>query len=97
VGVVDQEGTVQEPVRGDVLKRLKFIEGHLEGVRRMIEKDEYCVDVLKQTHAVRKAIEKVEAIILEGHLRTCVVDGMRDGRQDQVVGELMELYTQANR
>jgi DNA-binding FrmR family transcriptional regulator len=97
VGVVDQEGTVQEPVRGDVLKRLKFIEGHLEGVRRMIEKDEYCVDVLKQTHAVRKAIEKVEAIILEGHLHTCVVDGMRDGRQDQVVGELMELYTQANR
>ena len=91
------EGTVQEPVRGAVLKRLKFIEGHLEGVRRMIEKDEYCVDVLKQTHAVRKAIEKVEAIMLEGHLRTCVVEGMRDGRQDQVVGELIDLYAQANR
>ena len=88
---------MEEPVRGEVLKRLKFIEGHLEGVRRMIEKDEYCVDVLKQTHAVRKAIEKVEAIILDGHLRTCVVEGMRDGRQDQVVGELMDLYTQANR
>ena len=88
---------MQEPVRGEVLKRLRFIEGHLEGVRRMIEKDEYCVDVLKQTHAVRKAIEKVEAIMLEGHLRTCVVEGMRDGRQDQVVGELVDLYAQANR
>lgn len=88
---------MQEPARGEVLKRLNFIEGHLEGVRRMIEKDEYCVDVLKQTHAVRKAIEKVEAIILEGHLRTCVVEGMRDGRQDQVVSELMDLYTQAQR
>jgi DNA-binding FrmR family transcriptional regulator len=88
---------VEEPLRGEVFKRLKFIEGHLEGVRRMIEKDEYCVDVLKQTHAVRKAIEKVEAIMLEGHLRTCVVEGMRDGRQDQVVGELMDLYAQANR
>jgi len=88
---------VQEPVRGEVFKRLRFIEGHLEGVRRMIEKDEYCVDVLKQTHAVRKAIEKVEAIMLEGHLRTCVVAGMRDGRQDQVVGELIDLYAQANR
>jgi len=88
---------VQDTVRGEVLKRLRFIEGHVEGVRRMIEKDEYCVDVLKQTHAVRKAIEKVEALILEGHLRTCVVEGMRDGRQDQVVSELMDLYGQAQR
>ena len=88
---------MQDPVRSEVLKRLRFIEGHLEGVRRMIEKDEYCVDILKQTHAVRKAIEKVETIMLEGHLRTCVVEGMRDGRQDQVVSELMDLYAQANR
>ena len=88
---------MQDTVRIEVLKRLRFVEGHLEGVRRMIEKDEYCVDILKQTHAVRKAIEKVEAIMLEGHLRTCVVEGMRDGRQEQVVSELMDLYAQAKR
>jgi len=88
---------MQDTVRIEVLKRLRFVEGHLEGVRRMIDKDEYCVDILKQTHAVRKAIEKVEAIMLEGHLRTCVVEGLRDGRQDQVVSELMDLYAQANR
>jgi DNA-binding FrmR family transcriptional regulator len=88
---------VQDSVRNEVLKRLRFVEGHLEGVRRMIEKDKYCVDILKQTHAVRKAIEKVETIMLEGHLRTCVVEGMRDGRQEQVVNELMGLYAQANR
>ena len=94
---MDREETVQDSLRGEVLKRLRFIEGHLEGVRRMIEKDEYCVDVLKQTHAVRKAIEKVEALMLEGHLRTCVVEGLRNGRQDQVVSELMALYGQAKR
>jgi len=88
---------MQDTVRIEVLKRLRFVEGHLEGVRRMIDKDEYCVDILKQTHAVRKAIEKVEAIMLEGHLRTCVVEGLRDGRQDQVVSELIDLYAQANR
>jgi DNA-binding FrmR family transcriptional regulator len=76
---------MQDSVRSEVLRRLRFIEGHLEGVRRMVEKDEYCVDILKQTHAVRKAIEKTEAIVLEGHLHTCVAEGMRDGRQDQVV------------
>ena len=88
---------MQDSVRNEVLKRLRFVEGHLEGVRRMVERDEYCVDILKQTHAVRKAIEKLEAIMLEGHLSTCVVEGMRDGRQDQVVGELMDLYTLASR
>lgn len=88
---------MEDSVQSEVLKRLRFVEGHLEGVRRMIERDEYCVDILKQTHAVRKAIEKVEGMLLEGHLRTCVVEGMRDGRQDQVVKELIDLYAQANR
>ena len=43
----------------DALKRLSYLAGHLEGVRRMIESDAYCPDVLKQTHAVRKAIAKL--------------------------------------
>ena len=81
----------------DALKRLSYLAGHLEGVRRMIESDAYCPDVLKQTHAVRKAISKLETIILEGHLNSCVAEGMRDGRQEQVVSELMELYEVANR
>jgi DNA-binding FrmR family transcriptional regulator len=83
--------------RAEILKRLNFIEGHLNGVRRMIEEDKYCVDVLKQTFAVRRAIERMEALMLEGHLQSCVVEGIRDGREKQVVGELLELYELANR
>ena len=45
--------------KSDALKRLKYLSGHLEGVRRMVEADAYCVDVLKQTFAVRRAIEKM--------------------------------------
>ena len=84
-------------VRTDVLKRLNYIEGHLEGIRRMVENDKYCPEILKQTFAVRRAIEKMEAIMLDGHLHHCVVEGIRDGREEQVIQELMELYTQANR
>ncbi len=84
-------------VRTDVLKRLNYIEGHLEGIRRMVESDKYCPEILKQTFAVRRAIEKMEAIMLDGHLHHCVVEGIRDGREEQVIQELMELYTQANR
>lgn len=88
---------MQDTVRADVLKRLNYIEGHLEGIRRMVESDKYCPDILKQTFAVRRAIEKMEAIMLDGHLHHCVVEGIRDGREEQVIQELMELYTQANR
>ena len=81
----------------ETLKRLSYIEGHLAGVRRMLEEDKYCVDILKQTFAIRRAIEKVEAMLLEGHLETCVVEGVRNGREKEVLGELVELYTLANR
>lgn len=79
--------------RADVLKRLAYIEGHLQGVRRMIEDDTYCVDVMKQTFAVRRAIEKAEAKMLAGHLRHCVVEGIRAGDPDTVIEELLELHT----
>jgi DNA-binding FrmR family transcriptional regulator len=88
---------MRDETRADVLKRLNFIEGHLAGVRRMIEADKYCVDVLKQTYAVRRAIEKMEGMMLDGHLRTCVVEGIREGRDEQVLGELNELYEMAGK
>ena len=56
---------MQPDTKSEVLKRLNFIEGHLAGIWRMVEADKYCVDVLKQTYAVRRAIEKMEAIMLE--------------------------------
>lgn len=83
--------------KADALKRLSYIAGHIEGIRKMVENDTYCVDVMKQTHAVRRALEKFETILLDGHLRSCVVEGVREGREEQVLGELLELYDVANR
>ena len=79
----------------EVLKRLNYIEGHLGGIRKMIEEDKYCVDILRQTYAVRKAIEKLEALILEGHLHTCVPEGIKGDREAQVIEELVQLYNLA--
>ena len=84
-------------VKEDALKRLNYVDGHLAGIRRMVEEDKYCVDVLKQTYAVRRAIQKVEALILEGHLHTHVLEGVRDGRDQEVLTELMELYNLSER
>lgn len=79
----------------DVLKRLSYVEGHLNGIRRMVEDDKYCVDILRQTYAVRKAIEKIEANILENHLHGCVPEGIREGRENEVIDELVQLYNLA--
>ncbi len=79
----------------DVLKRLNYIEGHIGGIRKMVEQNKYCVDILRQTYAVRKAIEKLEALILEQHLQTCVPEGIRDGKEEAVIAELVQLYNLA--
>ena len=88
---------MDENVRRQVLRRLNYISGHISGVKKMTEEDRYCVDILKQSYAVRKALEKLEAMILEGHLRSCVVEGIRDDNAPQIIDELMQLYTQANK
>jgi len=63
----------------------------------MVEEDQYCVDVLKQTYAVERALQKFEAAILDGHLNGCVVEGFRDGREQEMVRELAELFELSRR
>ncbi len=84
---------MQQDRQQEVLKRLSYIEGHVAGIRKMVEEDKYCIDLLRQTYAVRKAIEKLEAMILEGHLRTCVPEGIKGDREEAVIQELIQLYT----
>ncbi len=88
---------MQQQITADALKRLNYIEGHLSGIRKMIEEDQYCVDILKQTYAVRKAIEKLEALLLEGHLESCVPQAMAENRAEQIVTEMVELYQLAGK
>ena len=80
-----------------LLARLRRIEGQVSAIRRMVEEDKYCVDILKQTYAVRRAIQKLESRLLEGHLHSCVIEGVKRGREDEVLGELIELYNLSGR
>lgn len=70
---------MEERVRKLVARRLNYVGGHVAGIKKMTEADRYCVDILKQSYAVRKALEKVEAIILDSYLKTCVVERMNAG------------------
>ncbi len=82
-----------------LLSRLKTIEGHVRGVQRMVENDAYCIDLLKQTRAIQQALTKLDALILEEHLRGCVTTAIQSedvGERERVVRELMQVY-EANR
>ncbi len=80
-----------------ILNRLATIEGHLRGIRKMVEDDQYCVDILRQTYAVQQALKKLEAVLLEGHLNGCLVEGFQEGRDQEMVRELAELFALARK
>lgn len=90
-------GGMKADTKKDVAARLKSIQGHLKAVERMVDEDKYCVDVLKQTLAIEKALERVDGLILGSHLETCVADAFREGRAERTVQELTEIFTTARK
>jgi CsoR family transcriptional regulator, copper-sensing transcriptional repressor len=75
-----------------ILNRLATIDGHLKAIRRMVEDDHYCVDILKQAYAVERAVKAFEAALLEGHLASCVPAAFKEGRDQAMIRELGELF-----
>ena len=69
--------------------RLNRIEGQVRGVKRMLDDNAYCVDILTQVSAISAALNSFSRMLLDNHIRTCVVDGITEGR-DAVVDELIE-------
>ena len=77
--------------------RLASIEGHIKGIRKMVDDGVYCVDVLKQTYAVERALQKFEGELLRGHLSTCVPNGFKEGRNEAMITELSEIFELARK
>ncbi|WP_296013266.1 metal-sensing transcriptional repressor [uncultured Adlercreutzia sp.] len=79
-----------EALQADVQKRLNRAIGQLNGVKAMIEDNRYCGDVLTQLAAAESAVRRVSEMVLEEHLRTCVVEEVRQGN-DEVIEEVVGL------
>lgn len=77
-----------EHVKKNLITRLNRIEGQIRGIKGMIENDVYCDDVITQLSASQSALNSVAKILLEGHLKGCVVDRLADG-DDEVIDELV--------
>jgi len=75
-----------------LIKRLKIIEGQVRGLQDMLEKGVYCIDVITQTSAVKRALSGVEDALMESHLSTCVVHQVKQGKDKVAVGEILKVY-----
>lgn len=75
-----------------ILHRFKIASGHLKKVLKMMEDQEYCIDVIHQSQAVQKALQEADHLILENHLKTCAADAMKNGRGEEAVKEVMNVF-----
>lgn len=73
----------------DLINRLSRIEGQVRGIKGMLEKDAYCTDILVQVSAVTAALNSFNYVLLANHIRTCVMQDIRDGK-DETVEDLMK-------
>ena len=74
----------------DLLNRLSRIEGQIRGIRGMVERDAYCTDILTQVAAANAALNGFTKVLLASHIKTCVAQDIRDGK-DETVDELVDV------
>lgn len=77
-----------EKFKKDLITRLNRIEGQVRGVKGLIEKDTYCDDVLAQISAIQSALNSVSRLLLEGHMKSCVVERIQEG-DTEVIDEVL--------
>lgn len=84
----------------NALRRLKNVEGHIRGIERMVEEDTYCIDVINQIQAVQAALSKINAMILDEHLNSCLITAVRGENVDErerVLKEIADVFDTATR
>lgn len=85
----------KHPDHSKQLARLNRISGQIEGIKKMIQDNRYCPDILMQISAVRSALKSLEANILEPHIRCCVkkaIGSSSNSAQEKAIGELLEIF-----
>ncbi|KKK37910.1 CsoR family transcriptional regulator [Mesobacillus campisalis] len=84
----DRKSHHSDKLKSNMITRLNRIEGQIRGIKGMIEKDTYCDDVITQISATQAALNSVAKILLEGHMKSCVVERIQEG-DHEVVDELL--------
>jgi DNA-binding FrmR family transcriptional regulator len=91
---------MEDATKTEALRRIKSIAGHVRGIEKMLQADEYCIDVIKQIQAVQAALNKVTTVLLEGHLHSCVttaIQGEDVSERERVLKEIAQVFDTATK
>jgi DNA-binding FrmR family transcriptional regulator len=82
-------------IKNQVSHRLAIAEGHLKKIRKMVDEEVYCLDIIHQSQAVQAALKKVDEVVLHGHLHSCVLKDIHKptGKNEKLVAEIVELFS----
>ena len=84
----------------DIARRIASAAGHLKGIQRMVEEDAYCIDIIRQVQAVQAALNKINALILDGHLHSCVITAVRGddtAERERMLAEITSVFEMSNK
>lgn len=86
--------------RRKITSRLRSVAGHVRGVERMVEDGTYCVDIMRQVLAVQRALDRVNAMVLEDHLEHCASTAIRSSdphERERTIAELLEVFEMSSK
>jgi CsoR family transcriptional regulator, copper-sensing transcriptional repressor len=90
-----EENAMDDTTKQAVKQRLASTAGHVKGIARMVDEDEYCIDIIKQIQAVQAALSKVSTLILDNHLHTCATSAIRGddaAEREAVLKEITSVF-----
>jgi len=83
---------MKQGIKKKIVRRLRILEGQVRGLQRMVEEEEYCVDILQQSSAARQALSSIEDLILDNHLSTHVIEQIKSDKSSKAINEILLIY-----
>jgi len=83
---------MKKDIQKKAVRRLKIVEGQVRGLQKMVVEEKYCIDILHQSMAIKKALSSMEDLILENHLSTHVIEQIKGGESSKAIKEILEVY-----
>jgi DNA-binding FrmR family transcriptional regulator len=83
---------MRKDIKSKAVRRLKIIEGQVRGLQKMVDEEQYCIDIITQASAIQKALSAIEDLVMENHLTTHVIHQIRDGKESQAAKEILKVY-----
>lgn len=83
---------MKKDIKKRAINRLKIVEGQIRGLQSMVENEKYCIDIITQASAIKRALSSVEDLILENHISTHALHQMKHGDEAKATSEILKVY-----